>query len=52
MLNAYGIEVDQGNCLERRGEMESDAYFYIIKSMSKKISSKKRNTNSHAKRRS
>ena len=40
MLNAYGIEVDQGKCLERRGEMERVAYFYIIKSVSEQISRK------------
>ena len=51
MLNACGIEVDQGNCLERRGEIERAAYFYIIKSVSEQISKKKRDTNSHAKRR-
>jgi len=41
MLNACGIEVDQGNCLERRGVMEWVEYFYIIKSMSEQISRKK-----------
>jgi len=50
MLNACGIEVDQGNCLERRGVMEWVKYFYIIKSMSEQISRKKINTNSHSER--